>query len=346
MQETTMEEPSSQPLPASADMELHPFDSSLPQPSSDSGNNTKGSNLTWSTILKLISVGFSYFFAGANDSSLGALTPYILRTYGVGTQYIALIYASTFFGWIVAAISNSFVNQFLELGAILALEAAVQLSAMVLRFWNPPFALFVVTFFIQALGMGYQDSHGNTFVAGLKGGHRWLGMIHAMYALGSLVSPFVATAMADQLNGSTGLGSRWMMFYLFLDGTGSVNLLAVLLTFRRSLKIHASTNVTATGQSASRSKMATKDIFETLKRTPVYLISLFYFVEMGVGTTAGGWVVEYLVSVRHGKLPDVGYVPSGLWGKSCLESARCTCRTDKYTRWHFLRSRASCGADL
>ena len=35
---------------------------------------------------------------------------------------------------------------------------------------------------------------------------------------------------------------------------------------------------------------------------------------LGVGITAGGWIVEYLVSARNGKLPDVGYVPAGLWG--------------------------------
>jgi fucose permease len=313
----TREQPTTQPIGLSADVELHAFESGPPQPPSEEEDNMKGAEVTRSTILKLISVGFSYFFAGTNDSSLGALTPYILRTYGIGTQYIALIYACTFFGWIVAAISNSYVNHFLELGAILGLGAAIQLSAMVLRFWSPPFGLFVVTFFIQALGMGYQDSHGNTFVAGLRGGHKWLSMIHAMYALGSLVSPFVATAMADKLSGSAGLSDRWMLFYLFLVGTGTVNLAAVLFTFRHELKMHASSSstTTATTQVASRSKSATTDIFDTLKSPPVYLISLFYFVEMGVGITAGGWVVEYLVSVRHGRLPDMGYVPAGLWGK-------------------------------
>ena len=33
-----------------------------------------------------------------------------------------------------------------------------------------------------------------------------------------------------------------------------------------------------------------------------------------VGITAGGWVVEYLITARDGRLPDVGYVPAGLWG--------------------------------
>lgn len=43
-------------------------------------------------IIKILVAGFSFFFSGLNDGSLGALTPYILRTYHVGTEYVALLY--------------------------------------------------------------------------------------------------------------------------------------------------------------------------------------------------------------------------------------------------------------
>jgi hypothetical protein len=48
-------------------------------------------SLTRKTLLKVIAVSISFFFAGNNDGSLGALTPYILRTYSVGTEYVALM---------------------------------------------------------------------------------------------------------------------------------------------------------------------------------------------------------------------------------------------------------------
>jgi len=47
--------------------------------------------LTKKTLLKVIAASISFFFAGNNDGSLGALTPYILRTYNVGTEYVALM---------------------------------------------------------------------------------------------------------------------------------------------------------------------------------------------------------------------------------------------------------------
>lgn len=153
--------------------------------------------------------------------------------------------------------------------------------------------------------MAFQDSHSNTFVTSIKGAHRWLGFIHAMYALGCLVSPFVATAIASRTQ------ERWPLFYSFLVGIGSINTVAVCIAFRDSMRIHRKSTA---DDSASRSKNATKDIMDTLKSPAVYLLSMFYFFMLGVGITAGGWVVEYLISARDGRLPDVGYVPAGLWG--------------------------------
>src|SRR4051812_17496868 len=95
---------------------------------------------------------------------------------------------------------NSHFSRYLDLGAILTLGAILQLVAHLLRFWTPPFGLYATTFFIQAAGMSFQDSHSNTFVASVNGAHRWLGFIHAMYALGCLVAPFVATGIASYVD--------------------------------------------------------------------------------------------------------------------------------------------------
>ncbi|KAF2438030.1 MFS general substrate transporter [Karstenula rhodostoma CBS 690.94] len=261
-------------------------------------------------IIRILTVGFSYIFAGLNDGSLGALTPYILRTYHVGTEYISLIYAASFVGWLLAAATNTHLTHHLQLGAILTIGAVLQLAAHLLRFWTPPFGLYVFTFFLQAAGMGYQDSHSNSYVASIQGSHRWLGFIHAMYALGCLVAPFVATALAARA------GERWPLFYLFLVGIGSINIIAVLVFFRDSLKVQdgVSSSDTVLEEGHGRGNSASRDILDTLKSPPVYILSTFYFFMLGMGITAGGWIVEYLVSARDGKLPDVGYVPAGFWG--------------------------------
>ena len=41
------------------------------------------------TYLRLISVGFSFFVAGVNDGSIGALLPYIIRDYSITTAIVS-----------------------------------------------------------------------------------------------------------------------------------------------------------------------------------------------------------------------------------------------------------------
>lgn len=68
------------------DIELLPIDlHHVPQP-------PEQPSIDKAVIAKIVVAGFSFFFAGTNDGSLGALTPYILRTYHMGTEYIALMY--------------------------------------------------------------------------------------------------------------------------------------------------------------------------------------------------------------------------------------------------------------
>ena len=241
-------------------------------------------------------------------------------------------YFTTFLGWLVAAATNSHAPKFFNIGALLTIGAALQLLSQALRAWHPPFGLFAVTFFITGLGQAYQDSHANTFVSTVKGAHRWLGFIHAMYGLGLLVAPFVATAVASKSS-----SSGWALFYLFPLGLSMINLASVVFSFWDSLNMIRRDLQTenATVEEGGRNKSALKEVKQLLGIRDIWIISLFFFFYLGVGTTSGGmfplspsfilvimstnnarigWVVEYLVRVRHGNLANIGYVPAGSYG--------------------------------
>ncbi|MCJ1318121.1 hypothetical protein MMC15_003448 [Xylographa vitiligo] len=249
--------------------------------------------LTRGIKIKLLSAGFSFFFAGTNDGSLGPLVPYTIITYNISTTFVAVIYAASFAGWFTCAITNSHLLRYLDTGAILVLGAGLQLLAHALRPWGPPFPLFAVSFFIASLGIAFQDSHSNTFVSTVKGAHRWLGFIHAMYALGLLISPFVATTVASRI----------------------ANIIFVAVAFRDSLRaLPQRAEESADLVGIRRNKAAMSSIIETCKLPGIWLLSMFFFFYLGVGITAGGWVVEYLVTIRNAPLPSTGYVPAGLYG--------------------------------
>ncbi|KID64751.1 Major facilitator superfamily domain, general substrate transporter, partial [Metarhizium brunneum ARSEF 3297] len=235
--------------------------------------------------LKLISVGFSFFVAGVNDGSTGALLPYVIREYGISTAIVSSVYGANFAGWFSAAVANAHLCSHLDLGAMLALGAACQVAAHSLRAWDPPFGLFVATFWLVSVGQAFQDTHGNTLAAGVAGAHRWLAAIHAAYMAGCLAGPFAATAVAA--------ASRWHLFYAFPLAGGP-------------------------GPGPGHAAVEKRRGGATAATPSVWFLCAFFFFYLGSVLTAGGWVVEYLVDVRRGSLSQVGYVPAGFSGGALL----------------------------
>ncbi|KAL7765208.1 hypothetical protein ACKLNR_003124 [Fusarium oxysporum f. sp. zingiberi] len=269
-------------------------------------------------LLKILSAGFSFFVAGVNDGSIGALVPHIIRDYNVTTAIVSSVYGANFMGWFFGAFSNTHLCQVFDLGSMLTLGAVLQVIAHALRSWKPPFPLFTITFWLASLGQAYQDTHGNTYVSGVKGSHRWLAFIHAMYMAGCLVGPFVATGVA-----SAGSTSRWYLFYTFPLGIGVLNVAFVVYAFWDTLRLKRKQPPTertleADESPASRNDDAFSLMKETLKNKNVWLISLFFFFFLGATLTASGWVVEYLVEVRNGDINQMGFVPAGFSGGSLL----------------------------
>ncbi|EFY96735.2 Major facilitator superfamily domain, general substrate transporter [Metarhizium robertsii ARSEF 23] len=270
--------------------------------------------------LKLISVGFSFFVAGVNDGSTGALLPYVIREYGISTAIVSSVatnpvhlsarYGANFAGWFSAAVANAHLCSHLDLGAMLALGAACQVAAHSLRAWDPPFGLFVTTFWLVSVGQAFQDTHGNTLAAGVAGAHRWLAAIHAAYMAGCLAGPFAATAVAaaPRRGGTSSTRSRWPW--------ASPTWPWCWLPFAT----RCGSGRTGTGTGArGRREAARGGLIRATAATPsVWFLCAFFFFYLGSVLTAGGWVVEYLVDVRRGSLSQVGYVPAGFSGGALL----------------------------
>ncbi|KAL7932887.1 major facilitator superfamily domain-containing protein [Trichoderma chlorosporum] len=259
-------------------------------------------------IFKILVSGYSFFCAGLDSATLGPLVPHILDEFSIGTGHIAIIYAAIFSGWLLAAITNPFLAAHLHLGKLLFIGAIFQVFAQCLRPWAP-YSLFFCTFFFQALGMAFQDTHSNTYVSAVRDSHRWLGFIHAMYALGGLVGPLISTAIASAEEAREG---GWRMVYYVTLGTCALNLVAVSLAFRDTLFLMKSQSAEAQRETR-RNKEALEEVGQLLKLKNVWLMSAFYFFQSGAWSTAGGWVVEYLSQHRHAPLSKIGYVPTGFW---------------------------------
>lgn len=226
---------------------------------------------------------------------------------------LLLRYACNFTGWMIGAFTNPALAPHLRLGQLLCLGALLQLAAQVLRpFGWSGLPAFAVSFFLQSLGTAYQDALGNTFVSGVRVAHRWLGFIHAMYALALLVGPLLATAIASNATpgnggGFVGGGESWKRTYFVTVGLGVVNVAWVAIAFRDTLGIPRRNDAVSRGgveegvgrtvgeeQDKQTALSALRDMGTMLKVKDVWLISLFFFFALGAAQTAGGkWTSPY-----------------------------------------------------
>lgn len=216
-------------------------------------------------------------------------------------------YACNFTGWFVGALTNPALAPHLRLGQLLCLGALLQLAAQVLRpFGWSALPAFAVSFFLQSLGTAYQDALGNTFVSGVRAAHRWLGFIHAMYALALLVGPLVATAIASNPtpgndSGFVGGEESWKRTYFVTVGLGIVNVVWVMAAFRDTLLVPKPGDGVSRGgdeegagraageeQDRQTALSALRDMGTMLKVKDVWLISIFFFFALGAAQTAGG----------------------------------------------------------
>ncbi|KAF4985730.1 hypothetical protein FDECE_16370 [Fusarium decemcellulare] len=247
-------------------------------------------------VVEVVASNYALLLAGMNDAATGALLPHIKSSYDIGLLLVAIVYLVNFCGWLLAAFTNVHVTSHFGRGGALLLGACMQLLGYALNFWKPPFPLFVVSFFFSGLGVAYLDAQANTIVANMDNAHRWLGILHAVYGLGALVAPLIATTLASQT-------SYWHYFYLIMLGLCCVNVVLVFFAFRRYIS----------RQTKDASTQANRQLKQALSKKAVWILCLFFFLYVGAEVTSGGWVVEFLISVRHGSSEKVGYVATGYW---------------------------------
>lgn len=219
----------------------------------------------------------------------------------------------------VGAFTNPALAPHLRLGQLLCLGALLQLAAQALRPWGwSGLPAFAVSFFLQSVGTAYQDALGNTFVTGVRAAHRWLGFIHAMYALALLVGPLLATAIASTATPGTGAGfvggeESWKRTYFVTVGLGLVNVVWVMVAFRDTLWVSGRDDGVSGGgveegvgrtlgeeQEKQTALTAIRDMGAMLKVKDVWLISLFFFFALGAAQTAGGeWIFPDTMVSRY-----------------------------------------------
>ncbi|KNB15339.1 hypothetical protein FOXG_13933 [Fusarium oxysporum f. sp. lycopersici 4287] len=150
-------------------------------------------------------------------------------------------------------------------------------------------------------GNGIQDSGYNAWIGNMHRANELLGFLHGAYGLGGTIGPLIASAMVTEgkLN--------WYTFYYIMIGLTVVELVVGTAAFRD-----------ATGQ-VYRQRVRydeAKDRATTrmaLKKPITWIVAVFLLGYVATEVSLGGWIVTFMLRVRHAKPFLAGLTVTLFW---------------------------------
>lgn len=242
---------------------------------------------------------------GMNDAAYGAIIPYMGPYYNLSYTLVSLIFLSPFVGYTLSAIMNNWIHTNFGQRGIAILSSCCHLIAYIISVLHPPYPVLVVVYILAGFGNGIGDAAWNAWMGAMANANEVLGVMHAFYGLGGTLAPLIATAMI------TKLGVEWYEYYYVMIAVSAVEALTLVSTFWP-----------ATGQVFREAHPRTGDsdksrMHEALLQMPAarvsWLCAVFLLCYVGVEVALGGWIVTFMIDVRHGAPFASGMTATGFW---------------------------------
>ncbi|KAH9031650.1 MFS general substrate transporter [Lactarius pseudohatsudake] len=254
--------------------------------------------------IQFLTLCWTLFLVGWSDSSTGPLLPRIQSVYDVGFAVVSVIFIANCIGFVAGSTLNIFLNDKLGFGKTIALGSVAQMVAFSIQASAPPFPLFAITYAINGFGASFADAQANGFVANYKdNAAAKMGFLHAAYGVGALTAPLVATQFSQF--------HRWSFYYLASLGVATLNTVLLVCVFKLKTQDECLAQI---GQLPEEKEGVNGSKYkEMFKLKSLHLLALFILVYVGIEVTIGGWIVTYVIQVRHGG-PSSGYISTGFFG--------------------------------
>lgn len=269
-------------------------------------------------IGKLIFASLSFALVGMNDASIGALIPYLEDFYGISYAYVSIIFLTPFVGYSIAAFTNAHVHQHLGQRGIAIIAPLCHVGTYLVLATHPPYPVLVIVNAVSGFGNGLVDGCFCAWVGAMHRGNSIQGLMHACYCLGALLSPLLATSMVIKAE------LPWYTFYYVMIGVSLLELVGLCICFwEKSGAVYRAQNVGEHGSSQGGTS-------EALRSPTTWLCALFFFTYMGAEVGLGGWIVTFMLRVRHASPFAAGLSSSGFWAGMALGRALLGFVTERF----------------
>lgn len=300
-------------------------------PDPDASKSTWNSSPT--SILRFLLICYSFILMGMSDGAIGALIPYLETYYSISYTIVSLVFLSPFIGYLLAALFNNLIHHHFGQRGVAILGPVCRLIGFIPMACHPPYPALPVVMLFTGFGNGIEDSAWNAWVGNMKKANELLGIIHGCYGLGATIGPLIATAMV------TKGGLQWYTFYYVLVGVNGVELVAMTGAFWTATKevyragiaeseseevvdgdddeegaaaaAGAAAAVGGGGNEGGNNKRTTT---RTVMRDPIpWIVAMFLLGYVGAEVSLGGWIVTFMLKVRHAEPFNAGLTVTFFW---------------------------------
>ncbi|EHK19369.1 uncharacterized protein TRIVIDRAFT_193327 [Trichoderma virens Gv29-8] len=211
------------------------------------------------------------------------------KYYNLTYIIISLVFLSPFLGYVSSALLNNYLHHKLGQRVIAIICGSCHTAAYIIIALHPPYIVLVLAFILAGFGNGVADAAWNAWVGNLYNSSELLGFLHAFYGVGGVASPLIVTALITKAN------LEWYAFYYIMIGLASTETIALASAFRSSSG--------AEYRRIYKTNELEKEVSltEALFRMPFAQVAL------------GGWIVVFMLRVRHGEPFASGMSAVSFW---------------------------------
>ncbi|CAM1509213.1 Fc.00g029520.m01.CDS01 [Cosmosporella sp. VM-42] len=243
----------------------------------------------------------SLLIMGMNDACIGALIPYIETYYDINYTTVSTLFIVPFVAYLAAGLSNNWIHYTVGRRGVAFIGPVCRLIGYIPMALHPPFPVLPCALIFAGFGNGIEDSGYNAWVGNMHNANELLGLLHGSYGLGATISPLIASAMVTKGN------LEWYTFFYIMIGMAVVEFIVGMSAFW-----------TATG-AAYRERLKynnSKDRIttRTVLREPItWLVAVFLLGYVGAEVSLGGWIVTFMLRVRHAEPFLAGLTVTLFW---------------------------------
>ncbi|KAJ5232099.1 hypothetical protein N7468_005055 [Penicillium chermesinum] len=229
---------------------------------------------------------WSFLVMGANDAAYGALIPYLETYYHLSYTIVSLIFLSPLVGYTLAAFFNQRIHTAFGQRGIALMGPGCHLLAYIVNCIHPPYPVLVISFVFAGFGNGVEDGAWNA----------WIGT----WPMRTSSWGFFMDSMGE---------CAWYYFYYIMVGCAAIELVTCTVCFWQATGADFRAKT-----AAEQNKGGLKDALLTMPSARVtWLCSLFLLGYVGVEVALGGWIVTFMIQIRHGAAFASGMVATGFW---------------------------------